>query len=61
MYSHGNNKWNRKEVELAKENLLKELKEEKSGWTNIYRSEELYSFVPKERIILVHSPNTKGD
>ena len=48
MYSHGNNKWNRKEVELAKENLLKELKEEKSGWTNIYRSEEDFEYLEKE-------------
>ncbi len=43
-----NNKWNRKDVELGKEKLLKELKEEKSGWTNIHRSEEDLEYLEKE-------------
>ena len=43
-----NNKWNRKDAELGKEKLLKELKEEKSGWKNIYRSEEDLEYLEKE-------------
>ena len=43
-----NNKWNRKDAELGKEKLLKELKEEKSGWTNIYRSDEDLEYLEKE-------------
>jgi len=48
MYSRGNNKWNRKDAELGKEKLLKELKEEKPGWTNIFRSEEDFENLEKE-------------
>lgn len=43
-----NNKWNRKDAELGKEKLLKELKEEKSGWTNIYRSKEDLEYLEKK-------------
>ena len=43
-----NNKFNREDAELGKEKLLKELKEEKLGWTNIYRSEEDWEYLEKE-------------
>ena len=43
-----NNKWNRKDAELGKEKLLKELKEEKSGWTNIYRSKDDLEYLEKK-------------
>ncbi len=49
-----NNKWNRKDAELGKEKLLKELKEEKSGWTNIYRSEEDLEYLEKELNRLIY-------
>ena len=43
-----NNKWNRKDAELGKEKLLKELKEEKLGWTNIYRSKDDLEYLEKK-------------
>ena len=48
-----NNKWNRKDAELGKEKLLKELKEEKQGWTNMYRSEEDFEYLEKELNMLI--------
>ena len=56
-----NNKWNRKDAELGKEKLLKELKEEKSGWTNIYRSEEDLECLEKELNRLIDEEELRQD
>lgn len=56
-----NNKWNRKDAELGKEKLLKELKEEKSGWTNIYRSEEDLEYLEKELNRLIDEEELRQD
>jgi len=61
MYSRGNNKWNRKDAELGKEKLLKELKEEKPGWTNIYRSEEDFEYLEKELNRLIDEEELRQD
>ena len=56
-----NNKWNRKEVELNKEKLLKELRKEKLGWTNIYRSEEDFKYIEKELNRLIDEEELRQD
>jgi hypothetical protein len=61
MYSRGNNKWNRKDAELGKEKLLKELKEEKLGWTNIYRSEEDFEYLEKDLNRLIDEEELRQD
>jgi hypothetical protein len=59
MNSQGNNKWNRKEVELGKKKLLKELKEEKPEWTNVYRSEEDFEYLEKELNMLIDEEESR--
>jgi len=61
MYSRGNNKWNRKDAELGKEKLLKELKEEKPGWTNIFRSEEDFENLEKDLNRLIDEEELRQD
>jgi len=56
-----NNKWNRKDAELGKEKLLKELKEEKSGWTNIFRSEEDFENLEKDLNRLIDEEELRQD
>ena len=56
-----NNKWNRKDAELGKQKLLKELKEEKSGLTNIYRSEEDWKCLEKELNRLIDEEELRQD
>ena len=56
-----NNKWNRKDAELGKEKLLKELKEEKERWTNIYRSEEDWEYLEKELDRLIDEEELRQD
>ena len=54
-----NNKWDRKDTELGKEKLLKELKEEKPGWTNMYRSEEDFEYLEKELNMLIDEEESR--
>jgi len=54
-----NNKWDRKDAELGKEKLLKELKEEKPGWTNMYRSEEDFEYLEKELNMLIDEEESR--
>jgi len=56
-----NNKWNRKDAELGKEKLLKELKEEKPGWTNIFRSEEDFENLEKDLNRLIDEEELRQD
>ena len=56
-----NNKWNRKEAELGKEKLLKELKEENPGWTNIFRSDEDFEYFEKELNRLIDKEELRQD
>ena len=56
-----NKKWNRKDAELGKEKLLKKLKEEKSGWTNIYRSKEDWEYLEKELNRLIYEEEIKQE
>jgi len=56
-----NNKWNRKDAELGKEKLLKELKEEKPAWKNIYRSEEDFEYLEKELNRLIDEEELRRD
>ena len=54
-----NNKWDRKDAELGKEKLLNELKEEKPGWTNMYRSEEDFEYLEKELNMLIDEEESR--
>ena len=55
-----NDKWTRKEAELSKYKLLKELKEiPKNGWINIFRSEEDFERLEKELEKLIDEEEMK--
>ena len=56
-----NNKWDRNDAELGKEKLLEELKEEKPGWTNMYRSEEDFEYLEKELNMLIDEEELRQD
>jgi len=56
-----NNKWDRKDAELGKEKLFKELKEEKLGWTNIFRSKEDFENLEKELNRLIDEEELRQD